>query len=141
MNEALYTLPLLCMVVEDGYGRSCGFSWLIGTIVSKLEFEPQMCERKYNELRNPSLLYGEFSWLIGGPIVSRLERLEPQCDDPESSPREDGVLREALFLRLRYGERCRFFNNDRTLGNTLSRGSRVSTRVPAVLSRLGRARI
>jgi hypothetical protein len=43
MNEVLYTLPLLCMVVEDGYGRSCGFSWSIGgPIVSKLELEPMM---------------------------------------------------------------------------------------------------
>ena len=37
MNEALHRLPLLCMVVEDGYGRICGS---IGTIVSKLELEP-----------------------------------------------------------------------------------------------------
>jgi hypothetical protein len=37
MNEVLYTLPLLCRVVEDEYGRSCG---LIGLIVSKLELEP-----------------------------------------------------------------------------------------------------
>jgi hypothetical protein len=45
MNEALHKLPLLCRVVEDGYGRSCGFSWLIGgLIVSKLELEPPMSE-------------------------------------------------------------------------------------------------
>ena len=35
MNEALYTLPLLCRVVADGYGRSCGL--IEGPIVSKLE--------------------------------------------------------------------------------------------------------
>ena len=41
MNDALYMVPLLCRVVDDGYGRSCGFSWLIlgGLIVSKLELE------------------------------------------------------------------------------------------------------
>jgi hypothetical protein len=45
MNEALYMLPLLCRVIEDGYGRSCEFSRLIGgLIVSKLELEPPMCE-------------------------------------------------------------------------------------------------
>jgi hypothetical protein len=41
INEALYWLPLLCKVVEDGYG----FSWLIGGLsVSKLELEPPMGE-------------------------------------------------------------------------------------------------
>jgi hypothetical protein len=30
MNEALHMSPLLCRVVEDEYGRSCGFSRLIG---------------------------------------------------------------------------------------------------------------
>ena len=44
MNEALHDPPLLSTrVVEDGYGRSCIFSWLIGgPIVSKLELEPPM---------------------------------------------------------------------------------------------------
>ena len=41
INEALYMLPLLIRVVEDGCGRSCAFSWLTeGLIVSKLELEP-----------------------------------------------------------------------------------------------------
>jgi hypothetical protein len=41
MNEALYRFPLLIRVVEDGYGRSCAFSWLVeGLIGSKLELEP-----------------------------------------------------------------------------------------------------
>jgi hypothetical protein len=41
MNEALHRSPLLCRVVEDGYGRSCGFSRLIGgPIVSNLELKP-----------------------------------------------------------------------------------------------------
>jgi hypothetical protein len=35
MNEALYTLPLLCRVVEDGYGRSCGFLRLIENLISR----------------------------------------------------------------------------------------------------------
>src|ERR1700733_10484784 len=35
MNEVLYTLPLLCRVVEDGYGRNWKFSWLIAPIVGK----------------------------------------------------------------------------------------------------------
>ena len=81
MNEAWYMLPLLCMVVEDGYGRSCGLSWLIGgLIVSKLELEPPKSEsspRKVvrDALFKPSFLgfrYGErcrFSFLVG-PIVS-----------------------------------------------------------------------
>jgi hypothetical protein len=45
MNEALYRPPLLCMVVVDGYGRSCGLPRLIGgLIVSKFELEPPMSE-------------------------------------------------------------------------------------------------
>ena len=45
MNERLHRPPLLCNVIEDGYGRSCGFSWLIGgLIVSKLELEHPMSE-------------------------------------------------------------------------------------------------
>jgi hypothetical protein len=45
MNDALRRLPLLCRVVEDGYGRSCGFSFLIrGPIVFKLELAPSMSE-------------------------------------------------------------------------------------------------
>ena len=45
MNEAWHRPPLLCKVVEDGYGRSCGFSWLIGRpVVSKLKLEPPMGE-------------------------------------------------------------------------------------------------
>ena len=45
MNEAPHRPPLLCRVVEDGYGRSCGFSWLIGDLtVSGLELEPSMSE-------------------------------------------------------------------------------------------------
>jgi hypothetical protein len=44
-NEALNRHPSLCMVVEDAYGRSRGFSWLIGRpIVSKLKLEPPMNE-------------------------------------------------------------------------------------------------
>jgi hypothetical protein len=27
MNEMLHRSPLLCRAVEDGYGKSCGFSW------------------------------------------------------------------------------------------------------------------
>ena len=88
MNDALYTLPLLCRVVEDGYGRSCGFSWLIGLIV---ELEPQTCESLDAELCKPSLQYGGRS---GGLIVSKLE-LEPPCS---SLPRKDDALRKPLFL-------------------------------------------
>ena len=32
MNEVRRMLPLLCMLVEDEYGRSCGFSSLIGNL-------------------------------------------------------------------------------------------------------------
>ena len=52
MNEALYMSPLLCRAVEDGYGRSCGFSRLIGgPIVSRFELEPVV----YDALNKPSL--------------------------------------------------------------------------------------
>jgi hypothetical protein len=52
-NEALYRSPLLCRVVKDGYGRSCGFSQLIGgPIVSKLELEPVV----HDALYKPSFL-------------------------------------------------------------------------------------
>ena len=69
MNEALYRLPLLCTVVEDGYGRSCGFSRLIGgLIVSKLELEalyrlPLLCRVVEDTLCGRSC---GFSSLIGG---------------------------------------------------------------------------
>jgi hypothetical protein len=87
MNETLYMLPLLCRAVEDEYGRSCGFSWVIGgLIVSKLELEPPMSESSpkmvvHDALPEPSFLcevgcrYGErcgFSFLMGGPIVSTM---------------------------------------------------------------------
>jgi hypothetical protein len=83
MNEALHGPPLLCMVVEDGYGKSCVFPWLIGgPILSKLELEPPMrvsSPRKVVHdaaLRKPSFegcRYGErrrFSFLMGDLIVS-----------------------------------------------------------------------
>jgi hypothetical protein len=44
MDEASHTLPFLCRVIEDGHGGSCGFSSLIGPILSKLELELSMCE-------------------------------------------------------------------------------------------------
>ena len=44
MSEALYTLPSLCRVVEDGYGRFCGSARLVGLIVSELELGPPMSE-------------------------------------------------------------------------------------------------
>jgi hypothetical protein len=62
MNEKLHRPPLLCRVLEDGYGRSCGFSRLIGgLIVSKLELEPPMSESSpskvvYDALGKPSFL-------------------------------------------------------------------------------------
>jgi hypothetical protein len=78
MNEALYRPPLLCRVLEDGYGRRCGFSWIGGLIVSKLELEPPMSGSSllmYHALRKPSFVgcrYEErrgFSFLMGGLIV------------------------------------------------------------------------
>ena len=36
ISEALYTHPLLCRVVEDGYGRSCGILRLIGNLISQV---------------------------------------------------------------------------------------------------------
>ena len=62
INEKLHRPPLLCRVVEDGYGRSCGFSWLIGApIVSKLELEPPMSELSPNKLVHDAL--GRLSFL------------------------------------------------------------------------------
>ena len=100
-NDALLRPPLLCKTVDDGYG----FSWFI--------LEPPLGERADDALRKPffntrprkddafrfvGCRYGElsrFSWLMGDPIVSKLE-LEPPMD--ESSPRKDDALRKPLFL-------------------------------------------
>jgi hypothetical protein len=57
MNEALYRLPLLCRVVEDGYGRSCGFSWLM----SKLEPEPPMSESSPRKVVHNAYMSRRFS--------------------------------------------------------------------------------
>jgi hypothetical protein len=80
MNEALHRPPLLCRVVEDGYGKSCGFScWTGGLIVSKLELEPPISgssfSAMYHALRKPSFVgcrYEErrgFSFLMRGLIA------------------------------------------------------------------------
>jgi hypothetical protein len=62
MSEASHWPPLLCKVVEDGYGRSCGFSWLIGgLIVSKLELEPPVSESLPRKIDHDAL--GEPSFL------------------------------------------------------------------------------
>ena len=62
INEKLHRPPLLCRVVEDGYGRSCGSSWLIGApIVSKLELEPPMSEPSPNKLVHDAM--GKLSFL------------------------------------------------------------------------------
>ena len=53
MNEWLHRSPLLCRVGEDRYGRSCGFSWLIGgSIVSRFEPEPTMSESSPIKVHN-----------------------------------------------------------------------------------------
>jgi hypothetical protein len=54
MNEALHGPPLRCRV-EDGYGKSCGFAWLIGgPILSKLELGPPMSESSPRKVVNDS---------------------------------------------------------------------------------------
>jgi hypothetical protein len=82
MNEALHRPPLLGRVLEDEYGRSCGFLWLIeGPIVSKLELEPPMSGSSplYLPLRKPCFVCRNeercgFSFLMGGLIVSTTPR-------------------------------------------------------------------
>jgi hypothetical protein len=83
MNEMLYALPLLCRAVEDGYGRSCRFSWLLGcTIVSKLGLEP----RKDDALRRPLFL--------------NRTSLHIERRFPVDRPNPCDVLRKPLFLSM-----------------------------------------
>ena len=59
-------LPLLCRVVEDGYGRSCGFSWLIEhPIVSKLELEPSMSGPSPRKVVLDAPYDSSFLWWVG----------------------------------------------------------------------------
>ena len=71
MNETLHMSPLLCRVVEDEYGRSCGSSRVVGgPIISRLELEPV----KYDASNKPSFFRRigccGFSLLMEGLIVS-----------------------------------------------------------------------
>ena len=79
MNEALYTLPLLCRVVADGYGRSCGS--IEGPIVSKLELEPRKDDAPL------------FLNMISLHIERRFPFNRPNCVI-------DGALRTPLFISM-----------------------------------------
>lgn len=79
MNEALYTLPLLCRVVVDGYGRSCGL--IEDPIVSKLELEPRKDDAP----------------LFLNMISPHIERRRFPVDRPSCVT--DDVLRKSLFIR------------------------------------------
>ena len=66
INEKLHRLPLLCRVVEDGYGRSCGFSQLIGGLtISKLELELPMSELSPRKVVHDALGKPSFLWRLG----------------------------------------------------------------------------
>ena len=60
-------LPLLCRAVEDGYGKSRGFSWLIlkGLVVSKLELESPMSESSTRMVVRGALPGLSLLWRVG----------------------------------------------------------------------------